>query len=92
MKRIALILAVLGVLCVGVGQARADAWHHGYHHGGYYGYQRPVVVVRPPVWVAPPVVVPVPVYPPVYRPYCYQPAPAAGFYYRGSGVSIGIGF
>jgi hypothetical protein len=94
MKRIALILATFGILCVAVGQAQAGDFHHGYHgyHGYYGGHHNNVVVVRSPVWVAPRVVVPVPVYPPVYRPGCYYPAPAYGFYYQGRGLSIGVGF
>ena len=90
MRRVALILVTLGILCLAAGQAQAHPSHHscgGYYHG-YYG---PVVVARP-VWIAPPVVVSVPAYPPVYRPQCYYPAPAASFYYRGPGLSIGVGF
>jgi len=91
MRRVALILATLGILCLAAGQAQAHPYHHGY--GGYYhGYYYAPVVVRPPVWVAPPVVVPAPIYPPVYQSPCYYPAPAAGIYYRGPGLSIGIGF
>lgn len=89
MKRFALILAALGILCVAVGQAQAHPYYYG--HGAYHGaYYRPVVV-RPPIVVAPRVVVPVPAYPPVYSPYCYYPDPGYGFYYRGPGVSVGVG-
>jgi hypothetical protein len=98
MRRVALILAVLGVLCVGVGQAQAyGPYHHG-HHRAYYG----PMVVRPPVWAVPQVVVAAPVvvyrqpacYPPVYSyPYrYYAPVPRAGFYYQGRGLSLGIGW
>jgi hypothetical protein len=91
MRRVALILATLGILCLAVGQAQAHVYHHGYggYHHGYYG----PVVVRPPVWVAPPVVVrPRVVYPPVYPSGCYYDYPSSGFYYQGPRVSVGVGF
>ncbi len=69
-------------------------FYRDYDGDGYYEYRRPA-----PRYYAPPprtrvVVVPEPeVYsPPPRRYYYYQPAPASGFYYRGRGVSIGIGF
>jgi hypothetical protein len=69
-------------------------YDHGHHHGygshGYYGYGA-YPVVRP--WVGVPYVVspPVVAYPPAYvAPRCY--APSAGFYYRGPGISVGVGF
>jgi hypothetical protein len=90
MRRVALILATLGILCLAAGQLQAHEYHHG-HHGypGHYAYYRAPVVVR-----AAPVVVPYVAYPPVCRPwpYYYYPAPASGFYYQGRGLSIGIGF
>ena len=98
MKRVALILTVLGILGFAASQVQAhDFYHHGGYHGGYYGSYYGPVVVRPPVWVAPRVVVPVPVPPPVvYRPaygypYC-APCPRYGFYYQSRGLSLGIGF
>ena len=101
MRRVACVLTVLGILCVAAGQAQADGWHHGGyyggHHGGYYGN----VVVRP-IFVSPQFAVPVlppprVVYPPyTYRPACgyryYAPAPSAGFYYQGRGLSLGVGW
>jgi hypothetical protein len=98
MKRIAWILTVLGILWMSAGAAQAD-WYHGPHYGPHHhGYCGPVVV-RPPVVIARPVVVPVGpppppvVYQPVYPYSCYyQPAPAGGIYYRGRGLSIGIGW
>ena len=93
MKRVALVLATLGILCIAAASAQADGYHHGhgYHRGYYGGYYGPVVV-RSPVWVAPPVVVPAPIFPPVYRTrYCY-PEPSYGFYYQGRGLPIGVGF
>jgi hypothetical protein len=100
MKRIALILATVGILCLAAGNAQAGGPHHGYggHHGGYYpggyhgGYRYNAVVVRPPVCLPPPVIARYPVYPPVYRYNYYYPAPAYGFYYQSRGLSIGVGF
>jgi hypothetical protein len=68
--------------------------HYGHWHHGWYG--GPVVVARPvvpavvvPYAVAPPVVA----YPPVYAPPpYYYGAPRAGLYYRGPGISVGVGF
>jgi hypothetical protein len=102
MKRVAWILTVLGILCLAAGQAQAhDGRYYGGHHGGYHGvyhggFYGPVVV-RPQVWVGPRVLVPVappPVvaYPPAYRYRCYEPIPSGGFYYRGRGLSIGVGW
>lgn len=96
MKRIALALTVVGVLALFAAEAQAHPPRH--YRGGpprsryhapprYYG---PRVVYPPPVVRAPygPAwVVPAPVYP---HPYYY--GPRSGFYYRGSGISIGIGF
>ncbi len=95
MRRIALALAVVGalVLCAGPAQASHPRSYRGGPHRSYryappryYGPRpyRPPVVRAYPVY---PWVVPAPVYP---RPYYYPPA--SGFYYRGSGISIGIGF
>lgn len=91
MKRVALILAVVGILCVSVGAAEAHNYHYGHH--GHHG----PVVVHPRVWVPPPVVVrPRVVYPPVYRydyGYGYYDCPPSfGFQYHGNRVSIGVGF
>jgi hypothetical protein len=76
--------------------------HHHHHHycPPPVVYARPTVYVetvpppavvyaRPPVVVAPPpqVVVPAPVYTEYYR-----PLPSTSFYYRGRGISIGVGF
>ena len=104
MKRVLLILAVLGNLAFVAGQAQA---HEHYYYGRpHYAYYAPRVIV-PPVVVgarvyavpAPVVVPPPPVYPaPVYVapgygcPRYYAPAPSVGVYYRSRGLSIGIGF
>jgi hypothetical protein len=90
MKRFALMLATLAILCVGAAQAQAHGYHHGHggYHGGFYG----PAVVYPRVWAPPVVVVPPRVYPPVYDYRYYAPRPSTGFYYRGPGVSIGVGF
>jgi hypothetical protein len=95
MKRVALVLVTLGVLCLAAAPVQAGGYHHGHHngyHGGYYGGYYGPVVVRAPVLVAPRVVVPAPIYPPVYRTRYYYPEPSYGFYYQGRGVSIGVGF
>jgi hypothetical protein len=80
--------------------------HNSYYHGGYHhGYYGSVVVPR--VYVTPqvvfPAVMPTPTaicpqplfYRPAYvypsYPY-YAPAPAAGFYYRSRGLSLGVGW
>ena len=93
MKRIALVLMTLGILSLAAGTVQAHGYHYGY--GPYYGYHHGIVAVRPSVWVAPPVIAPYPVYRPAYAypyyPY-YCPAPSAGFYYQGRGLSIGVGF
>jgi hypothetical protein len=97
MKRAAWILTVLGILWMSAGAAQADWYHHGPHHGPYHhGYCGPVVA-RPPVMVYRPMVVPVAppppvVYQPVYPYGYYRPAPVGGIYYRGRGLSIGIGW
>ena len=99
MKRVAMILTVLGILSLAAGQVQAhDFYHHPSYHHGYYGYYAPVVV-RPPVFVAPRVVVPVAVavaprvyYPPVCGYRYYAPCPRYGVYYQSRGLSIGIGF
>jgi len=103
MRRVLLILATMGILAVAASPALADhGYYHGYRHGGFYApaYVHPRVLVAPPVVVpyggyeavAPyggyPAVVPAPVY--RYRPY--YPGVQSGFYYRGPGVSIGVGF
>ncbi len=96
MRRIVLALAVVGVLAFGATEAQAHRPRH--YRGGpprSHRYARPPryaprPVYPPPVvrhYYAPPVFVPAPVYP---RPYYYPPR--SGFYYRGSGISIGIGF
>ena len=98
MRRVLLTLATLGILAVAASPAWADhgnyhGYHHGYHHGGFYA----PAYVHPRVWVAPPVVMPYGGYPvvvpaPVYRYRPYYPEVQSGFYYRGPGVSIGVGF
>jgi hypothetical protein len=98
MKRVLLILAALGNLGVAASQVQAHEYH--YWHGGYYaGYAYPRVLVRP--WVAPGTVCPPVVYPPVVYPSVAVPGvaayptyvgPAAGFYYNGPRVSVGVGF
>ncbi|MFZ1934896.1 MAG: hypothetical protein WCB27_17400 [Thermoguttaceae bacterium] len=102
MRRVACVLTVLGILCVAVGEAQA---HNPYFHNQYHHAYHGSVVVHPRVYVAPRVVVPVApvptvVYPqplyysPMYGcgyPY-YAPVPAAGFYYRSRGLSLGIGW
>lgn len=102
MKRVALILTVLGILCLASSQAYAHGGHRGGHHDGYavhHGGHYCGPVVRPQVWVGPRVIVPVapppavmyrPAYPYAY-PY-YAPAPSGGFYYRGRGLSLGVGW
>jgi hypothetical protein len=85
MRRFAMTLAVLGILCFAAGQAQADGH---YSHHGHHGWYAPVIVPRPVV-VARPIV---PVYPPVCGYRYYQPWPASGFYYRSPGLSIGVGF
>jgi hypothetical protein len=99
MRRIALVLTVLGILCVAVGQAQAHGpYYYGGHHRAYYA----PVVVSAPVWATPRVVVAAPVvvyrrpvcYPSAYSypsPY-YAPVPRAGFYYQSRGLSLGIGW
>ncbi len=102
MKRIALALTVMAVLVFSAGAAQAGHHgHHGHHRGHHHGpppksrfyvppHFGPRVIYPPPVvrsyygpaWVAPPYAYP-------YRPYY---APRSGVYYRGSGISIGIGF
>jgi hypothetical protein len=97
MKRVALILTVLGIIGFAVSQVQAhDFYHHSGHYRGDYGHYGPVVV-RPPVLVAPQVVVAVPVPPTVvYRPAYgypyYAPCPRYGVYYRSRGLSLRIGF
>jgi hypothetical protein len=92
MRRVLMILAVLGILGLAAGQAQAHGYyyHPAYHHG-YYGYYAPVVV-RPAVVV--PVAPPgyYSAYPPVYGYRYYAPCPRYGVYYQGRGLSIGIGF
>ncbi len=103
MKRVTLMLAVLGLLCVAAGRAQGHDFHYAY--GPHYGYYAPVV--RGPIAVAPRVVVPVRVAPrvvyrPVYgyypypycvpSPYYYGPSPYYGFYYQSGGVSLTVGF
>jgi hypothetical protein len=98
MKRIALILAILGILSVAVGNVQADEFHrgHGAHYGAYYGgHHHGPVVVRSPVWAAPLVVTPYLVHRPYYYygyPEYYYPRPSYGFYYQGSGLSVSVGF
>jgi len=97
MKRVAWILTVLGILCFATGQAQARDWYHsgyyGPHRGPYYG----PVVVRPQVVVVPRMMAPPPppppmMYPPAYPYPYYQAVPSGGIYYRGRGLSIGIGW
>lgn len=88
MRRFALMVAALAILGVSAGQAQAHG-HHG--HYGHHGYYTPAVVY-PRVWAPPVVVMPPRVYPPVYDYRYYTPRPASGFYYRGPGVSVGVGF
>jgi hypothetical protein len=97
MKRVAMILTVLGILSLAAGQVQAhDYYHHPSYHHGYYGHYAPVVV-RPQVVYAQRVVVPVPVatrvyYPPVCGYQYYAPYLRYGVYYQSRGLSIGIGF
>jgi hypothetical protein len=104
MRRVTFVLAVLGLLCVAVGQAQAygpyyhGGHHNAYHYGGYHNaYYAPVVVPR--VYVAPRVMVPPVIYPrPLYYRSCYDYPyyaplpPAGGFYYQSRGLSLGIGW
>ncbi|MDZ7615856.1 MAG: hypothetical protein U1E05_02565 [Patescibacteria group bacterium] len=106
MKRIALALTVLAVLALSTQQLQAGPprhhgpkhhgpqyhqyhKHHHHRHGGPHGSR---------YYVPPRVVYPAPVYRPYYGrayvapAYPYYYGPSSGFYYRGSGVSIGIGF
>jgi len=103
MRRVLLTLVAMGILAVAASPALAGhGYYRDYRHGGFYApaYVHPRVLVAPPVVVpyvgyqavAPYVgyetVVPAPVY--RYRPY--YPGVQSGFYYRGPGVSIGVGF
>lgn len=98
MRRVLLILATLGTLCLAASQVQADGHGHYYgghggHYAGYYGRS----MVHPPVWVRPAMIVPAPIYPrAVYPPaYCYPRynfGPTYGFYYQGRGLSLGVGF
>ena len=97
MKRVALILAVLGILSVAAGQVQAHDHH--YYANPYYGRYCAPRVVYPPVFIGPeaivggPRIIPAPVYSrPVYYPRYYAPVPRYGFYYQGRGLSLGIGF
>ena len=97
MKRFALILAVLGILCVTATQVQAH--EHYYYANPHYGYYYGPRVVYPPVILGPgamvgsPRILPVPVYAaPVYYPRYYAPVPRYGFYYQNRGLSLGIGF
>ena len=94
MRRVFLIVATVGILCVAANQVQAHdpGRYDRRHHHGYRG-----AVVHPPIWSRPTVVLPAPVYPPaVYGPaYPYQyyyPGPSFGFYYQNRGLSIGVGF
>lgn len=102
MKRVACILTVLAIVCLAAGQVQAYGGHYGGYHGGYGGhhgghYGAYYGGYHGPVVVAPRVVVPAypparVIYPPPYRYRCYEPAPVGGFFYRGPGVSIGVGW
>ncbi len=97
MKRVVLILAVFGILCLASSLAQANGPHgsHGYHgHPGYHhGYYAAPRTVYRPVYVGVPRYAPAPVY---YGPACYPgyytPYPSVGVYYRSRGLSLGIGF
>lgn len=99
MKRVALTLTTLAIL---FGTANA-AFAHGYHgpRHGYYNSFRGPAVMRGHVLTGPTMLVQPPprvYYRPYYRPApCYRhryyaPAPRYNFYYRGRGLSFGIGF
>jgi hypothetical protein len=93
MKRIALALLAVGILCIGAGQAMAHG-PHGYGHGGHYGYYDGPAVVRP-YYCPPPRVIypPVVVHPRAYGYYVPDyPRPSYNFYYQGRGLSLGFGF
>lgn len=90
MRRFALMLATLGILCVAASQVQAHDYHHG--HGGYHRSYYGPAMVYPRVWAPPAVIVRAPVYPPVYGYRYCAPRPSSGFYYQGRGVSIGVGF
>lgn len=92
-------LVILAIMALFLSPAIASPPHGGPHghpgpHFAYHGHPGPYhhyphfgVAVVP---VAPPPVV-VPYYYPYY-PYPYYPAPAAGLYYQGPRVSVGVGF
>jgi len=99
MKRIAMILAVLGILSVAASQVQAHEHHYYYYAKPYYGRYYAPRVVYPPVILGPeamigsPRILPVPLYPqPAYYPRYYAPVPRYGFYYQNRGLSLGIGF
>ena len=102
MKRVVLALAAVAVLCIAANQAQAagvavtvGGWDPPAHVVHHHGWRRPVVV-HPPVFYPPRVIVPAyppVVYPPVYSvPRVYYGGPNGSFYYRGPGVSLGVGF
>jgi len=91
MQRIVFALVAFGILGLTANQALAHDWYGpNYHHPGY-AHHCGQVYVRPTVVVVPARPLPTVVYAPRTYGYC-APAPRTGFYYRGSGISIGIGF
>ena len=96
MKRVVLVLALLGIFGLASGTASAreyGGWHSGwsyyghhypYHHG-YYA--QPRVVYRPPV-----VVPSYPVYGSYYRPWGYAPYNYGTLQIYTRGLSLWLGF
>jgi hypothetical protein len=98
MRRVLLMLATLAFVGVAVNQVQAHEYEYHHGHGYYAGYRAPIVVA-PRVWPRVVEVAPEPFYPPVVyppavypRPWRYCPGPSYGVYYRGPGLSIGVGF
>jgi hypothetical protein len=102
MKRVAMILAVLGILVAASSQVQAHDHHYSAkpHHGQYYSRYCGPSVVYPPVVYGPgafvggPRLLPIQSYsrPVYYYPRYYAPVPRYGFYYQNRGLSLGIGF
>lgn len=94
MKRVLLVLLVLGLVSLVGTSAFAYGPHGGYGHHSGHGWHHPAVIVAPrPVVVARPVIVsPYP----AYYPYAYPPVQdcgphgSLGYWGRNFGISIGF--
>ena len=102
MKRVALTLTALAILFVTANAAFAQGYH-GPRHGYYNSFRGPAVMrghvlTGPTMLVQPPPRVYYRPYRPYYRPVpryhyrYYAPTPRYNFYYRGRGLSLGVGF